>query len=354
MPNFLVNTDTKLHNIMDDLVKSSVIGLDTEFIRESTYFPQLALLQLSDQNNTYCIDILAISDKKYISQLLTNKNIKKIIHASKQDLEVLNHYYDCYPENIFDTQIAYNFLTPDISISYSNLVKKYLNVELKEGSWRTDWLKRPITDDKIEYAANDVRYLISLYEILNKKLQEFERYEWFEEEQGLELKKSNIVTEPELSWEKINLPSNMTSIQLDNLKRISTWREEKGINNNIPKRWIFSDSELIKIVMSQPSRLQHILDNLKHSLAKKDIEFIKSVVGTRNIQVKNITKTLDGNIFNKRFNKCQQVLEKVSLKHNLSSTLIASKRDIDAFARKKKYVRFLHGWRFKIFGKLVQ
>ena len=160
MPNFLVNTDTKLQNIIDDLRKSSIIGLDTEFIRESTYYPQLALMQLSDNINTYCIDVLAIKNNNLIAELLYNKDIKKVIHASKQDLEVLNYYFKCYPQNIFDTQIAYNLLTSDISISYSNLVKKYLSVKLKEGSWRTDWLKRPLSEEKITYAANDVRYLL--------------------------------------------------------------------------------------------------------------------------------------------------------------------------------------------------
>ena len=185
MPNFLVNTDTKLQNIIDDLRKSSIIGLDTEFIRETTYYPQLALMQLSDNINTYCIDVLAIQNNNLIAELLYNKDIKKVIHASKQDLEVLNYYFKCYPQNIFDTQIAYNLLTSDISISYSNLVKKYLSVELKEGSWRTDWLKRPLSEEKITYAANDVRYLIKLYEILNTKLHEASRIDWFEEEQEI-------------------------------------------------------------------------------------------------------------------------------------------------------------------------
>ena len=275
MPNFLVNTDTKLQNIIDDLRKSSIIGLDTEFIRESTYYPQLALIQLSDNINTYCIDVLAIENNNLIAELLYNKDIKKVIHASKQDLEVLNYYFKCYPQNIFDTQIAYNLLTSDISISYSNLVKKYLSVELKEGSWRTDWLKRPLSEEKITYAANDVRYLIKLYEILNTKLHEASRIDWFEEEQEIELKKSNIVIEPELSWEKINLPSNITSIQLNYLKKISRWREEKAITNNIPKRWIFNDNELIKIITSKPNRLSYNIDKLKHQKNKNQVEFIK-------------------------------------------------------------------------------
>ena len=354
MPNFLINTDIKLQNIIDELEKSSIIGLDTEFIRESTYFPQLALLQLSDSDNTYCIDILAINNKILISNLLLNNKIKKIIHASKQDLEVLNHYYNCYPQNIFDTQIAYNLLTSDVSISYSNLVKKYLGVELKEGSWRTDWLKRPISDAKIEYAANDVKYLIDLYEILYKKLLEADRFDWFIEEQELELNKSNIVTEPRFSWEKINLPSNLTITQLNYLQKLSYWREDKAITNDIPKRWIFSDSELIKIVTARPNRLSHVLDNLKHTLNDEDLGIIKSMLSEKYTKPESVNKDIDGSLYNARIVKCQKVLEEVSKKYNIAPTLIANKRDIDAFARKKDYVKFLHGWRFKIFGKLVQ
>ncbi len=354
MPNFLVNTDTKLQNIIDDLRKSSIIGLDTEFIRESTYYPQLALMQLSDNINTYCIDVLAIKNNNLIAELLDNKDIKKVIHASKQDLEVLNYYFKCYPQNIFDTQIAYNLLTSDISISYSNLVKKYLSVELKEGSWRTDWLKRPLSEEKITYAANDVRYLIKLYEILNTKLHEASRIDWFEEEQEIELKKSNIVIEPELSWEKINLPSNITSIQLNYLKKISRWREEKAITDNIPKRWIFNDSELIKIITSKPNRLSYVIDNLKHQLNKNDVDFIKSTLNDEYIKPDSINQTIDGHLYNERVNKCQKILQEVAEQYNLASTFIANKRDIDAFARNKDYVKFLHGWRFKIFGKLVQ
>ena len=354
MPNFLVNTDTKLQNIIDDLRKSSIIGLDTEFIRESTYYPQLALMQLSDNINTYCIDVLAIKNNNLIAELLYNKDIKKVIHASKQDLEVLNYYFKCYPQNIFDTQIAYNLLTSDISISYSNLVKKYLSVELKEGSWRTDWLKRPLSEEKITYAANDVRYLIKLYEILNTKLHEASRIDWFEEEQEIELKKSNIVIEPELSWEKINLPSNITSIQLNYLKKISRWREEKAITNNIPKRWIFNDSELIKIITSKPNRLSYIIDNLKHQLNKNDVDFIKSTLCDEYIKPDSDNQTIDGHLYNERVNKCQKILQEVAEQYDLAATFIANKRDIDAFARNKDYVKFLHGWRFKIFGKLVQ
>ncbi len=354
MPNFLINTDIKLQNIIKDLKSSCAIGLDTEFIRESTYYPILALLQLSDINHTYCIDILALEDKKPIIDLLKDKNIIKIIHSSKQDLEVLNHYYDCYPENIFDTQLADNFLNPQISISYSNLVKRHFDVLLKEGSWRTDWLKRPISDDKIEYAANDVKYLINLHEILKNELIELKRYEWFLEEQELDLKKPNVVTDPSLAWQKINLPSKISETQLNHLKVLSKWREEKAIRCDMPKRWIFSDSELIKITLSRPNKLMHILDNLKHQSSAEDIEYILYVLELKYDEAPVEFKSFDPSMYNKRINICHQTLEVVCDEYQLAPSLIANKRDLDLFARGKKDIRFLQGWRFKIFGKLVQ
>ena len=354
MPNFLINTDIKLQNIITNLKDSSVIGLDTEFIRESTYYPQLALLQLSDNSNNYCIDILGIQDNKPVIDLLANEEIIKVIHSSKQDLEVLYHYFSCYPKNLFDTQIAYNLLSPEISISYSNLVKKYCNIELKEGSWRTDWLKRPLSDEKIEYAANDVKYLIKLYEILKSELIKNDRLEWFTEEQTMDLNMANIITDPAVSWKKINLPSNLLNNQLYNIKILSKWREQKAIDNNLPKRWIFSDSELIKIVTSKPDKLDYVLKNIKYSPNMEDENFIKSIIGLKYDGKTMPKKSIDPSLYNSRASKCQKTLEEVCLKYNIASSLIANKRELDSYARGNANVKFLSGWRFKIFGKLVQ
>ena len=112
-------------------------------------------------------------------------------------------------------------------------------------------MKRPISDDKLEYAGNDVKYLIDLCKILKNELINLKRYDWFAEEQILELEKKNIVTDPDMAWKKINLPSKITETQLNHLKILSKWREEKAIKNDMPKRWIFSDSELIKITLSR-------------------------------------------------------------------------------------------------------
>ena len=128
MPNFLVNTDKKLQNIIPEIKSSSIIGLDTEFIRESTYFPKLALLQIATTNYNYCIDVINITDKNSLSDILLDNQVIKVIHSSKQDLESIYNYYKCYPKNIFDTQIAFNFLYNEPNPSYSKLVKKYFDI----------------------------------------------------------------------------------------------------------------------------------------------------------------------------------------------------------------------------------
>ena len=139
MPNFLINTDKKLKKILNEIKKSDQIGIDTEFIRESTYYPILALLQISTKKSNYCIDILEVGSKDLIKEILLNKKILKIMHSSKQDLEVLNRYYKCFPVNIFDTQIAASFLNFPLQISYQSLTEKLENVVLEKKHTRFDW-----------------------------------------------------------------------------------------------------------------------------------------------------------------------------------------------------------------------
>ena len=355
MTNFLINSDKKLINIVNDLKKSQYLGIDTEFIRESTYFPVLALLQISDSKSSYCIDILEITQNRLLVDLFVDKKIVKIMHSSRQDLEVIFNYFKCYPQNIFDTQIASNLITDNLNISYANIVKNFFDVELKQGSWRTDWLKRPLSNDKLEYACNDVKYLVQLYKILNDRLDILDRLNWFNEEQKSDLEKENVIIDPKNSWKKINIPPTLAKEQLSKLMFFSEWREKKAISEDMPKRWIFSDSELLKVISASPNTINKVLDSLKHQMRKGDKNKIKTYMNNFKIENQKVKKNnFDASLYNKRLNRCYKALEKVSIKYNINQTLIANKRDIDYFSRHNSNVKFLNGWRFKIFGKLVQ
>ena len=248
MTNILIDSDKKLHNLLSKIEDCKEIGLDTEFIRESTYRPILALIQISLANEEiYLIDPQKIKDISGISNITSDPKIIKIIHSAKQDLEALYSHLGSFPKNVFDTQIAYNFLSEKSNIGYSALVKNICDVDIKEGSWRTDWLKRPLSEEKKEYAANDVRYLIEIKNQLERNLKIINRYSWFQEEQNNELEKSNIIIEPDKAWEKINYPLYFDSSDLALLKKLASWREKLSIKYDIPKRWILSDSLLIKV-----------------------------------------------------------------------------------------------------------
>ena len=141
---------------------------------------------------------------------------------------------------------------------------------------------------------------------------------------------------------------------MNHLKTLSKWREEKAIHNDMPKRWIFSDSELIKITLSRPNKLISILNSLKHQPSEKDIDYITSILKIKYDETPVEFKNFNASMYNKKINICHQTLEAVCEEYKVAPSLIANKRDIDSFARGKKDIKFLQGWRFKIFGKLVQ
>ena len=353
MPNFYINTDKKLLNISDDLLQSRSLGVDTEFIRESTYFPKLALIQFSTEYNNYIIDTQSISSKNLLIDILTDNSKLKILHSAKQDLETIYKYFECFPINIFDTQIAFNLISTTMNPSYSSLVKKYFSVGLKEGSWRTDWLKRPLSEEKIEYAANDVKYLIGLSSKLKEEVSRLDRLDWLEEEHENELSINKIIIDPFDAWNKITIPINLDSKQRSNVRSIAAWREIEAKNTDIPKKWILTDGEIIKLACAKVELINSILDKTKNKISQSYKDNITMLL-KQNKKNNQSVNHIDMNSYNKKINQCNTLLMKISEEQQISSSLIANKRDIDYFARGQEDIKFLRGWRFKIFGKLVQ
>ena len=350
MTNFLVDSDKKLKNLSSKLKNVTEIGLDTEFIRESTYRPILALIQISlPSEEIYLIDPLSINNKEFIAQIMNDINLTKIIHSSKQDLEALYNYMGSYPRNIFDTQIANNFISEKSNVGYSSLVRNLFNVEIKEGSWRTNWLERPLSEKKKEYAADDVKYLIEAKKILTERLSNLKRLSWFNEEQDSELKKSNIILDPEDAWEKINYPLYFDIVEIDILKNIACWREKLAIKYDVPKKWILSDSLLIKLITTNENKSQEIINNIRQKILAEEISEIKRIIlGGKKPKNKNLNPNKNVE------SKCYEVLLAIADKYHIDSTIIANKRDIEIFSTFNKNTRFMKGWRYQIFGKLVQ
>ena len=295
-----------------------------------------------------------ITDKNSLSDILLDNQVIKVIHSSKQDLESIFNYYKCYPKNIFDTQIAFNFLYNEPNPSYSKLVKKYFDISLKEGSWRTNWLERPLSDEKIEYACNDVRYLVKLYHILHDQLQAEQKLDWCKEEIRNDLEIDNVIVKPKDIWKRLNISNKINNHQLVTLKKLAELRENEAITKDIPRKWIMADTLLFKISTCKASQLDQVISDTRVKLSTKILNKVREIVLNNKTVLLKDNKAVNIEEYHAQITKCNNIMDSVSNKYNIAPSFIANKKDIENFARGNKNVRFLKGWRFNIFGKLVQ
>ena len=210
-----VDSPAALSALCDDLQALDCIAVDTEFAREKTYFPHLGLVQLAGDGHIACIDPLAFDATPQLSELLFDTSITKVFHACLQDLEVLELTLGARPCPLFDTQIAMALMHEDHQVSYARLVESELNVKLAKSETRTNWLKRPLTEAQLEYAADDVRFLLQLYQQQRVELKSLNRTEWMREECA-QLCSSNTNDPGDLSrcWSRVKGKERLKGIEL--------------------------------------------------------------------------------------------------------------------------------------------
>ena len=180
----IITDKTDIKNIFKELEKSNLLGIDTEFIREKTYYPILSIIQLAVNNNVFIFDCVKKNKNlKILREILNNDKYVKIFHDSEQDIEIINDFFDIDLNNYFDTQLANAFIDTELNISYKNLVSKYLSINIDKEQQTSNWLRRPLNKNQIKYAANDVIYLEQIYTKILSKLKNDNKYDWLIEEQ---------------------------------------------------------------------------------------------------------------------------------------------------------------------------
>ena len=233
--------------------KSESIAIDTEYVRESTYYPQPSLVQISDGTVHVLLDIMALRDLHPLRKLLAQTTITKVIHSYQQDLMLLECIACPITESLFDTQMAASFLGFGHMIGYQDLVRESLGIKLKKGYARSDWLTRPLSKEQIKYAVEDVIYLNELYDLLKKRLQESGKLEWFEEDSKRTLE-DYYAHSFERAIPKVTGQGQLFSAdEKRRLRKLVEWREEKAMQVNIPRRWLVKDECLIAVAQNQMS-----------------------------------------------------------------------------------------------------
>ncbi len=248
----LITKSDDLKTLVDRLSKQPFVAVDTEFMRENTYWPDLCLIQVASTEEAAAIDPKAEIDlKPLLSLFVENEDVLKVFHAGGQDLEIIHNLTGKVPHPLFDTQIAAMALGHGEQIGYSNLIESLLGHSLDKGARFTDWGRRPLDKRQIDYAIADVTHLATVFPRMVEKLRKTGRGAWLDEEMERLANSSSFAFPPEDAWKRLKLPSRNPAV-LGRLKALAAWRETEARSKNLPRGRIVKDDTLTEIVLHPP------------------------------------------------------------------------------------------------------
>ncbi|MDX1499895.1 MAG: ribonuclease D [Woeseiaceae bacterium] len=236
--------------IRTELAAEDTIGVDTEFMRERTYFAELSLVQVATRTAIYCIDPLAESDMNGFWQAAFGA--RWVLHSARQDMEVVYQAAERLPDAVFDTQIAAGLLGYQPQAGYGTLVRELCAVELPKSHTRADWSRRPLPDALLRYAAEDVQYLLPMYDQLRKALDARGRLAWAEEDSAALLDPALYAVEPAAALDRVKGGRNLRGRRRAAAARLAAWREREALRANRPRQWIFKDAVLLELAQKLP------------------------------------------------------------------------------------------------------
>jgi len=331
----------------------SVVAVDTEFLREKTYKAQLCLVQLGIGEHQYCIDVLAIEDLSLLTDLFENEQVLKLFHAARQDLEVIYQTLGVLPRPIFDTQLANAFLGSDMQIGYGALVLERLEVELPKTQSRTNWTRRPLSAEQIEYAGDDVAYLEMLYTQALNDLKATDKLAWYETELESYYQLDKYLIDPTQAHTRLSGGGLRIRHQYI-LKDLAEWREQTAIKKNIPRTWVLRDDKLFELACSNAKNDEEV--KKLGVFGRKSVVYMAPQV----LQVMHNVKIGEDRIWRrieplgkseKRVcNLMMKDLSRIAGAQNIAQGLLATRKDVENLYRYRQSKKLLMGWRETIVG----
>ncbi len=254
----LISSPTELATLCNKLKKHEWIAIDTEFLREKTYKPKLCLIQVATNTELACIDPLALDSIDPFLELLFDRNIIKVFHAAGQDLEIFYWMRGEVPGPIFDTQIAAPLLGHNEQIGYGNLVREALGVDLAKSHSRADWMRRPLPEVQLRYAADDVIYLAQLYPKMRESLESHGRLEWLNDDFNALENTGNYEKEASQVWQRVRGIQKHKGKTLAAIQKIAAWREVTARDTNLPRNWLLKDEIIVDIARQYPDSTKEL------------------------------------------------------------------------------------------------
>lgn len=357
----LIETSAALVEFCDLIKDSDFIAVDTEFMRENTFWPELCLIQVANSEHAAGIDPMAkdMDMSPLLAMMVDNEEILKVFHAGGQDVEIIFNLTGKTPHPIFDTQIGQMALGQAEQVGYSNLVEAWIGIQLDKGARFTDWSRRPLDKRQIDYAIGDVTHLAKIFPMMLKKLVKTGRGHWLDEEMEKLADPANYNLDPEDAWHRIKIPSRKPEV-LGRLQALAAWREREARSKNLPRGRIVKDETLADIA-AHPPKDQDALGRVRGLSAT----WRSNDIGSRLIDALDNAKPLDRDEMPDRAPRgpglgkegvlvadLLKLLLKIRARElNVASRLIARSDDLEAVAAgRRDDIPMLQGWRHEVFG----
>ena len=354
-----LSTQAELASFCERAASSRVLAVDTEFLREKTFFPKLCLVQVAAGDDIAAIDPLLIEDLSPLARLFEDPSITKVLHACSQDLEVILDGMGVVCAPVFDTQLAAAFLGMRQQVSYGSLVEAYCGVHLPKAESLTDWSRRPLDAEQLRYAEDDVRYLPGIYERMISQLVEGDRLTWVAPEMSQLCDVSRVRRDPRESYLRLRRASSLTRRQLAVAREVCAWREGVAAAHDIPRKWVVSDEVVVEVCKRAPTTVERLrrirgTDQISESDARALVEAVVKGTACPAEQCPKVTRhprpsaETEGVI-----DLMYAVLRLVSEKSGVATQLIATREDLLEFLQDRRGSRLSCDWRWELAGKTL-
>lgn len=356
----IIKDNNTLKKFCKKCINEKVLAIDTEFIRENTYYPILCLIQIASNSFSAVIDPLSEIDLQPVWEILSNQSILKVFHAGRQDIEIFFNLTGKIPTPVYDTQIAAMFCGLGDQVSYDGLVNNFLKLTISKESQFSNWLQRPLTNNQIDYALSDVNYLIKIYPLIKKTIKETNREDWVEKELACISNKKIYYINPIEIWKKIKIKNPKREI-LNILKYLAEWREIECKKRNIPRNRLIRDEILVTLSQLKPTNIFSIkkIRGIPKSLNDKDLnKILKIIKFSYEIEPEKWPKIPKQrkkiNVNKASLDLLKLLLTYCSQKSGLAEKLIADADELRLILDgQMKDLEVFKGWRNEIFGKYV-
>lgn len=350
----LITTEHELKELVSRALQSPAVGLDTEFVWERTFYPQLGLVQLAIGHECYLIDPVVIKDLSPLGELISNPSVVKILHDAQQDLTILKTATGAKPKNIFDTRLAYGFCSDSSILSLSTLLEKTLNVSLPKTETRANWLMRPLTDKMFEYACDDVKYLTDLMNFIMDSAKKQNTDSWLKEELKIyDCSSFYAEINPQEYFRKVKGTDQLKGKKLAVLRELSAWREKTARRKNRPRGHIIHNNILIGLSYRCPKTIEELknIDRLSPKAINMYGESLIKCVEKGMNTSSELQPAAASRLLNKKAARnIYEVIQQKATAFNIDSALVCSRKELTILLDSQessnyKKSRIFKGWR---------